>query len=67
MEDKNKNKLDDDLERKVEIVLTFLGMGTGIVGLFTGFIDGKLSLGFIVTSFALYQGTSLVKIIKEIK
>ena len=64
--DKNNNNIDDNVERKIEIILAFLGVFTGIGGIFLDLLAGTPAVTLIVISFALYQGTTLAKILKKI-
>lgn len=51
---------------KNEVILTYIGVCTGVAGLFTGFLTAPYGVGLIGLSFALYQGTSLAKILKNL-
>ncbi len=62
-----KNKLNDDIERKVEIILAVIGVMTGIGAIYLEKLSDPWAVGLIALSFALYQGTSLAKILKKIK
>lgn len=62
-----KNKLNDDVERKVEIALAIAGVITGIGSIYLEKLSDPWAVGLIGLSFALYQGTSLAKILKKIK
>lgn len=61
------DELDDRTERMIEIVLALAGVGTGIYGLLTGLLGSTDSVLLIGMSFALYQSTSLAKIIKMLR
>ena len=57
---------DGSIERKIEIVLAFLGVFTGVGGIFLDLLPGTPAVALIGISFALYQGTTIAKILKEV-
>lgn len=58
--------MSDDLERVVEIVLSIGVTGTSMYALFKGLISGDQFMILIISSFAIYQSTSIAKIIKNL-
>lgn len=56
----------ENVPDKNEVILTYIGVSAGVVGLFTGVLSAPYGVGLIGLSFALYQGTSLAKIIKNL-
>lgn len=64
--DENDNNIDDSIERKIEIGLTIVSVGVATTGLFTKHLSGTHTVALISIAFALYQGTSLAKIVKGI-
>ena len=56
----------NNVERKIEIVLAFLGVFTGVSGIFLELLAGTPAVTLIIASFALYQGTTIANILKEV-
>lgn len=63
--DKNNNQVSDRAERIVEIILAIGAFLIGGIGLITDKMSDQWGVILIAAGFALYQGTSIVNIIKR--
>ncbi len=59
--------MDDVIERAIEIVLSIVGTGGALYGLFEGMFSGQEAMIIIIASYALFQSTSIVKMIHVVK
>jgi len=59
--------MNDRLERYVEVILAVGVTGASIFGLYEGYLGGREAMILIMSSFALYQSTSIAKILKVMK
>ena len=58
--------MNDELERQIEAGLSVLGCVTATSGNLLGSLGGWETVALFGLSFALYQGTSLAKILREV-
>jgi len=58
--------MNDKLERVVEVILSIGVIGASIFGLYEGYLGGREAVILIIASFALYQSTSVAKILKGV-
>lgn len=58
--------MNDRLERYIEVLLSVGGVGGAFYGAFTGCFGGSEAMVIIVSCIALYQSTSIAKIIGKI-
>lgn len=58
--------MNDRLERYVEVILAGGGMGGAFYGAFNGYFNGFQAMVLVIASIALYQSTSIAKVVKNI-
>ena len=58
--------MNDQLERLIETILSVGTLIASIWGTFCGHFNGNQGMILIIASFAIYQSTSITKIIKKL-